>query len=202
MKKTTRKSTALVSLVLVPLNLMGLGFAGGCDSRDDSTSGSFTEPTPTPSGGTAPADAGEVVDFDARDPDDPFNLDPVTTFAGGPPATQPTTQPLASSNFAHMPAHQSGAYTHYRSGGMAFIPVPIPFRPGYRPAYRGAYRAPQYGSTGYRPGYPTQRSPTPSYSRPGPSAGSSSSSSSGVSRGGFGSSGRASGAGSSGSSGS
>jgi hypothetical protein len=188
MKKNTRKSTALISLVLVPMNLLGLGFTGGCDSREDSAPGSFSQ-SATP----AETDEGEVIDFDARDPDDVFNLDPVSNFAGGPPATQPTTQPLASSGFASQTPHHSGTYTHYRSGG-GFMFVPIPFRTGYRPPYRGAYRpyyrpSPSYGSSGYSGG----SSGSSSYSRSSPSRSSSGSShSSSVSRGGFGSSGHAS----------
>jgi hypothetical protein len=182
MKKNTRKSTALISLVLVPMNLLGLGFTGGCDSRDDSGSGSFTQ---SATGDGTPD--GEVVDFDARDPDDVYNLDPVQNFAGGPPAAYPTTQPLASSGFSSVPAHHSGSYTHYHSGGVAF--VPIPFRTGYRPAYRGAVR-PYFRPS---PSYPSGGSGGSSFSRSSPSrSGSSSSHSSSVSRGGFGSSGHAS----------
>jgi hypothetical protein len=186
MNKNTRKSTALVSLVLVPLNLLGLGFTAGCDSRDD--------------GGGASGDDGEraeVVDFDYRDPNDVFTLDPVPSFAGGPPATRPTTQPLASSGFAAVPPYHSGHMTHYhRGGGVMFFPVPIPFRPGYRPPYPQAFRAPPIGSPGYRPPYRTGGSSGgfggSSYSRSSPSRSSGSSHSSSVSRGGFGSSGHAS----------
>ena len=186
MKKNTRKSTALISLVLVPMNLLGLGFSGGCDSRDDGGGGSFSQTTPEST------EEGEVIDFDARDPNDVYNLDPVNNFAGGPPATQPTTQPLASSGFATQPAHHSGTYTHYHGGG-GFIP--IPYRTGYRPVYRGAFRPIVRSSPGYVGGSSSgSRSGSSSYSRSSSSSrsGSSSSHSSSVSRGGFGSSGHAS----------
>lgn len=183
MKKNTRKSTALISLVLVPMNLLGLGFTGGCDSRDDAGS--------TFSQAASETDQGEVIDFDARDPDDVYNLDPVNNYAGGPPAAYPATQPLASSGFATQPAHHSGTYTHYHGGG-GFIP--IPYRTGYRPVYRGAFRPIIRSSPGYSGGGSGSRSSWSSgssYSRS--SSGSSySHSSSSVSRGGFGSSGHAS----------
>jgi hypothetical protein len=173
-KNPTRKSTALISLVLVPMNLLGLGFTAGCDKGDNG--GSVTDAS----------DQAEVVDFDARDPDDPYTLDPVANFAGGPPATQPTTQPLASSGFAGQSHHHYGSYTYTR-GHTTYVPVP--FRPGYRPFYRPIYRASSYassssGSSGYH-------SSGSSYSRSSPSrsSGSSSSSHSSVSRGGFGSTG-------------
>src|SRR5258706_2604880 len=92
----TRKSTALVSLVLVPLNLLGLGFAG-CDSRDDDTP-NFADAT---TGSDASTDDAGNVDFE--DPDDPFNLDPVAAADSGPLAATPTTQPLANSSFAALP---------------------------------------------------------------------------------------------------
>lgn len=191
MKNPTRKSTALVSLVLVPMNLLGLGFTAGCDSRDDnapSSAGSFTESSPT-------ADPNvEVIDFDARDPSDPFTLDPVVNPDAGPPATRPTTQPFAASGFSSQTPHQSGSYTHRTGGGFFF--VPIPFRSGYRPPFRPGFTSPHYGSTGYRPGYSNPRPGgyvpgRPGYSPSSPSR-SGPSQSSGVSRGGFGSSGKAS----------
>jgi hypothetical protein len=165
-KNKARKSTALISLVLVPMNLLGLGFTAGCDKSDDR--GSFT---------TDNGEQAEVVDFDAQDPSDPYNLNPVSNFAGGPPATQPTTQPLASSGFARYPAHHSGSYTHYRTGHTNY--VPIPYRTGYRPFYRPIYRSPSYGSSS---------SGSSGYHSSGVSRSSSSSHSS-VSRGGFGSTG-------------
>lgn len=170
-KNLTRKSTALVSLVLVPMNLLGLGFTAGCDKSDDGA-GSFTQDT----------DQAEVVDFDAQDPNDPYNLNPVSNFAGGPPATQPTTQPLASSGFARYPAHHYGSYT-YRPGHAVY--VPIPYRTGYRPIYRPIYRSSSSGSS-WSSG---SRSSGSSFSRSSPSRSSSSSHSSSVSRGGFGSTG-------------
>lgn len=179
MKKNLRKSSALISLVLVPMNLLGLGFSTGCDSRDDSGAGSFSQ-----AANDGSTEDGEVIDFDARDPNDVYNLDPVNDFSGGPPTTQPTTQPLGASGFASVPAHHSGTYTHYHGGGGY---IPIPYRTGYRPVYRGAYRpifrsSPSYGSGG-----------SSSYSRSNSSrSGSSFSHSSSVSRGGFGSSGHAS----------
>lgn len=202
MKKNTRKSSALISLVLVPMNLLGLGFTGGCDSSDDS--GSTAQTTQT--------EEGEVIDFDAADPEDVYTLDPMLDFgaAGGPPATQPSVQPLANSSFATMPAHHSGAYTYYGSNGGGFAFVPIPYRLGFRPVYRGAYRpifrdVPVYGvargssSSGgsYHGGggvYTSRgyRSSSYSSSSSGSSRSSSSSSHSSVSRGGFGSSGHAS----------
>src|SRR5687767_475357 len=132
MNKNTRKSTALVSLVLVPLNLLGLGFTG-CDSNDDGNSSptfSATDPDPT------------EVAADFADPDEPFTLDPVTNYNGtGPLAPAPTTQPLAQSAFAAQPAHPGTYYpSHYHHGGVFF--VPIPFRSGYTPPYRPLYRPP------------------------------------------------------------
>jgi hypothetical protein len=172
-KNKVRKSTAVISLVLVPMNLLGLGFTAGCDKSDDR--GSF-------SGDSGQAE--EVVDFDAQDPSDPYNLNPVSNFAGGPPATQPTTQPLASSGFARYPAHHYGAYT-YRPGHTTY--VPIPYRTGYRPVYRPMYRSSSSGSSwssgssGYHPSGVSRSTPSRSSS--------SSSHSSSVSRGGFGSTG-------------
>jgi hypothetical protein len=208
MKKNTRKSSALISLVLVPMNLLGLGFTGGCDSSDDSGS-TAQQATQT--------EEGEVIDFDAADPEDVYNLDPVVDFGmSGPPATQPSVQPVANSSFATVPAHHSGAYTYYGSNGGGFAFVPIPYRLGFRPIYRGAYRpiyrdVPVYGATGgggsssssggySRGGSYSSRgyrssSSSSSYWSSGSSRSSSSSSSShsssSVSRGGFGSSGHA-----------
>jgi hypothetical protein len=173
-KNKVRKSTAVISLVLVPMNLLGLGFTAGCDKSDDR--GSFTEG----------ADQAEVVDFDAQDPSDPYNLNPVSNFAGGPPATQPTTQPLAASGFARYPAHHSGAYT-YRPGHATYVPVP--YRPGYRPSYRPTYRSSSSGSSWSSSSSRYRSSGSSSYSRSTPSRSSSSSHSSNVSRGGFGSTG-------------
>lgn len=203
MKKNTRKSSALISLVLVPMNLLGLGFTGGCDSSDDSGS-TAQQQTQT--------EEGEVIDFDAADPEDVYNLDPVVDFgAGGPPATQPSVQPLGSSGFATMPAHHSGAYTYFGANGGGFAFVPIPYRLGFRPIYRGAYRpiyrdVPAYGATGgggssssggyshggvyYSRGYRSSSYWSSGSSRSSSSSSSSHSSSS-VSRGGFGSSGHA-----------
>jgi len=171
-KNKARKSTALISLVLVPMNLLGLGFTAGCDKSDDR--GSFT---------TDNGDQAEVVDFDAQDPSDPYTLEPVYNFAGNPPATRPATQPLASSGFAHYPAHHYGSYTYYR-GHTNY--VPIPYRTGYRPIYRPVYRSSSYGSSssgssGYHPSGVSRSTPSRSSS--------SSSHSSSVSRGGFGSTG-------------
>jgi hypothetical protein len=173
---TRRKSTALVSLVLVPLNLMGLGFTG-CDSRDDAPQ-SVTQGN---------GDGDEVVDFDYRDPDDPYTLDPVTNYQGGP-TTMPTTQPLGSSGFATMPQRHYGSYSSsYYGGGVHFVPVP--YRVGYRPIYRSS---PGWGwsSSGYHSsGSSSSARPGVSRSWSGSSSGSSHSSS--VSRGGFGSTGHA-----------
>src|SRR5215217_4781066 len=83
----TRKSTALISLVLVPMNLLGLGFAG-CDSRDDDANSQYSASDPV------------------------YNLDPVPNPTGGPvpgPVAYPATQPLASSGFV------SGSHTGYHS---------------------------------------------------------------------------------------
>ena len=203
MKKNTRKSSALISLVLVPMNLLGLGFTGGCDKSDDS--GSTAQTTQT--------EEGEVIDFDVADPEDVYNLDPVLDFgASGPPATQPSVQPVANSAFATMPAHHSGAYTYYGPSGGGFAFVPIPYRLGFRPAYRGAYRpiyreVPVYAGGGsssssgyhggggyYSRGYRSSSSSGSYWSSSSGSRSSSSSSShssSSVSRGGFGSSGHA-----------
>ena len=199
MKNPTRKSTALVSLVLVPMNLLGLGFTAGCDSRDDNaqtSAGSFSESQPPPT--NIDGDLVEVIDFDAADPNDPFTLDPVTGPQPVPPTTQPTTQPLAKSNFASQTPYRSGTYTHSRAGGGFFF-VPIPFRSGYRPMYRPGFVSPHYGAGGFRPGYAPgrpgytpPRPGTPGYSQSTPSRSGSPSHSSGVSRGGFGSSGHAS----------
>jgi uncharacterized membrane protein YgcG len=168
MGKRTRKSTALVSLVLVPLNLMALGFTG-CDSRDDKPD--FSATTSDEAG-----DASATADFaagDFEDPDDPFNLDPVpagTDVRG--PTTFPTTQPLGGSAFAALPPNPANHYrsTHY---GPGILFLPIPFRTGYQPPYRPGYRSSQ-GTSVFR-------------SSPGRSS-SSISHSSGTSRGGFGSS--------------
>src|SRR5687768_4149938 len=111
MNKNTRKSTAIVSLVLVPLNLLGLGFTG-CDSKDD-------DGTAQTCG--AAEDTATYPDF--ADPDEPYTLDPVPNYAGGGPlAPGPTTQPLAQSNFANQPAHPATHYgSHYHHGGIMFI---------------------------------------------------------------------------------
>lgn len=166
MNKNTRKSTAIVSLVLVPLNLLGLGFTG-CDSRDDDGTPTFSS-----------ADDGTESLADFADPDEPYTLDPVTNYTGtGPLAPAPTTQPLAQSAFASQPANPGTYYgSHYHHGGVMFIP--IPFRAGYAPPFRPLYRPPVGRS------YPSYARSTPSHS------GVSRSSSSSVSRGGFGSSGR------------
>src|SRR5207302_369459 len=55
MGNRTRKSTALVSLVLVPLNLLGLGFAG-CDSRDDNADFATSAPASNDAGDASPGD--------------------------------------------------------------------------------------------------------------------------------------------------
>jgi hypothetical protein len=125
MNKNTRKSTALLSLVLVPLNLLGLGFTG-CDSQDDDN-------PPTVS---ATDDDGNT-DFEVVD--DGFNLDPVpSSDVGGAAPAVPTTQPLAQSSFASQPGYAS---THrYHTGGGVFI-LPIPYRTGYTPPYRPVYRS-------------------------------------------------------------
>jgi hypothetical protein len=172
MNRNTRKSTALVSLVLVPLNLLGLGFAG-CDSQDDNSSPSITA---TESGNE---DEGQV---DFAEADDGFNLDPVPNTGGVGPVVD-TTQPLAQSTFASQPAHPatySASHYHHSGGGVVFLP--IPYRTGYAPPYRPVYRS-----------SPVNRS-SPSFARSssGSSSGvSRSSSSSSVSRGGFGSTGHA-----------
>jgi uncharacterized membrane protein YgcG len=167
MGNRTRKSTALVSLVLVPLNLMALGFTG-CDSRDDNADFSTSA-----SDEAGDASAGDFAAGDFEDPDDPFNLDPLpagTEIRG--PTTFPTTQPLGGSAFAALPPNPANHYrsTHY---GPGVVFLPIPFRTGYQPPYRPGYRA--------SPGSSVLRS----------SSGRSSSSishSSGTSRGGFGAS--------------
>ena len=93
MKHLPRKSTAFITLVLVPINLLGLGFTG-CDSRDDDViTGADVAQTDT--------------DFDTVDPDDVFNLDPVPPPANGPLA-YPATQPIANSAFASQPADLAG----------------------------------------------------------------------------------------------
>jgi hypothetical protein len=169
MKPAARKSTALISLVLVPLNLLGLGFAG-CDSRDDDQTSNFA--TATTEGGDASADGDDSTGFDFEDPDDPFNLDPVVAPATGAagPIAYPTTQPLASSSFATLPPNH---VTHYYHSGPGVIFLPIPFRTGYQPPYRAPFRT--SSSSVFR-------------SSPSHSSGVSRSSSSGTSRGGFGSS--------------
>ena len=130
MKKTTRKSSTFVSLVLVPLNLMGLGFTG-CDSQDDDA---------FPNG----ADVAEAdVDFAAADPNDVFNLDPAPSYAGGP-TTVPATQPLGASPFAAQPAYGSGYHSSYSHSGILFVPVP--YRSGYRPPIFSSSRS--WGSSG------------------------------------------------------
>src|SRR3569832_2403076 len=116
MKKNVRKSSAYVTLVLVPLNLLGLGFTG-CDSQDDDNGADVSSP--------------ENVDFEASDPNDVFNLDPVTNQVGGP-TTQPSGQPLASSSFASQPAY----HTTYSHSGIIFYSTP----------YRFGYHAPVFSS--------------------------------------------------------
>lgn len=112
MKQLPRKSSALITLVLVPLNLMGLGFVG-CDSRDDDV--------------ITGADVAQTnSDFETADPDDVFNLDPVPPPANGPLA-YPATQPIAHSSFARQTPYHS-TYSH---SGVIFMP--IPYRTGYQP---------------------------------------------------------------------
>jgi hypothetical protein len=127
MNKNTRKSTALVSLVLVPLNLLGLGFTG-CDTQDDNT----------PSYSATDADGNSDGTGDFEEVDDGFNLDPVPSAdvtAAAP--TVPTTQPLARSSFATQPGYPTH---HYHSGG-GIVFLPIPYRTGYSPPYRPTYRS-------------------------------------------------------------
>jgi len=132
MKKNTRKSSAFISLVLVPLNLMGLGFTG-CDSRDDDVVGADVEQA--------------NVDFDSTDPNDVFNLEPVADSQGGPVA-YPATQPLAASGFASQPAYHS-TYSH---SGIIFVPVP--YRTGYRPPLFGVGSSrSSFGSSGVSRSY-------------------------------------------------
>ncbi len=127
MKQLPRKSTAFISLVLVPMNLLGLGFTG-CDSRDDEViTGADVAQTDT--------------DFDTVDPDDVFNLDPVPPPANGP-LTYPATQPIAQSAFAGQPSHHF-TYSH---SGMMFLP--IPFRTGYQPPRYYSSRSSSFGSSG------------------------------------------------------
>lgn len=173
METRTRKSTALISLVLVPLNLLGLGFAG-CDTRDDDPASNFASATDN---GSA-ADGDDAAGFDFEDPSDPFNLDPVDAptaggSAGTGPVAYPTTQPLAQSSFATLPPNH---VTHYYHSGPGIIFLPIPFRTGYQPPYRAPFRTSSSSSSVFR-------------SSPSRSSGvSRSSSSAGTSRGGFGSS--------------
>jgi hypothetical protein len=170
MGNTTRKSTALISLVLVPLNLLGLGFAG-CDSRDDTPD--FSQATNASD--ASPDDAENNVDFE--DPADPFNLDPVPAdnvpTTSGPVASAPTTQPLARSSFAALPPNHA-MHSYHSGGGVLF--VPIPFRSGYTPPYRPS------------PSFRTSSSSSVYRSSPSRSSDGSFSHSSGTSRGGFGSS--------------
>jgi len=171
MGKRTRKSTALVSLVLVPLNLMALGFTG-CDSRDDNADFSASA-TAGDEAGDASA-AGDFAAGDFEDPDDPFNLDPLPAGAEvRGPTTFPTTQPLGGSAFSALPPNPANHYrsTHY---GPGVLFLPIPFRIGYQPPYRAGYRSSPSSSSVFR-------------SSPGRSSSSVSHSSS-TSRGGFGSS--------------
>ena len=194
MKKNTRKSTALISMVLVPLGLAGLGFTG-CDDKPSTDQTAY-------SGTETDSDATETV-ADFGDEDDVFTLDPVpapdfppgSAAAGIGPVTWPTTQPLAQSSFAPLPSYSS-THRHYSSGGVFFWP--IPYRTGYSPMH-WSYN---YGRPTYRPSTPIYRSSpgfrtsTPRSSGSGSSfsSRSSSSGSSGVSRssntsrGGFGSS--------------
>src|SRR6266581_3335336 len=116
MEKNTRKSSAIISLVLVPLNLMGLGFTGGCDSRDDDL--------PNADFATAGGQVENAGDATFEDPDDPYNLDPIQNTGG--PTTQPS-QTVGNSSFAHYgPSH-----VYYHGSGIHFIP--IPYRTGYQP---------------------------------------------------------------------
>jgi hypothetical protein len=161
MKKNIRKSSALITLVLVPLNLLGLGFTG-CDSRDDDA---------VVDNGADVSDEG--VDFDATDPDDVFNLDPVPSYTGGP-TIYPATQPLANSSFAALPTYSTGyRSSSYYHSGIYFVPVP--YRLGYSPPMFSSNRT--FSRSGVSRSY---------------SSGSSFSHSSGTSRGGFGSMGHAS----------
>jgi hypothetical protein len=172
MEPAARKSTALISLVLVPLNLLGLGFAG-CDSRDDDQTSNFATAT-TEGGDASAADGDDAAGFDFEDPNDPFNLDPVDAAAAGAgPLAYPTTQPLAQSSFATLPPNH---VTHYYHSGPGVVFLPIPFRTGYQPPYRAPFRTSSSSSSSvFR-------------SSPSHSSGVSHSSSSGTSRGGFGSS--------------
>jgi hypothetical protein len=211
-KNTRRKSTAIVSLVLVPMNLLGLGFVGGCDNSSDSNVSSDPTYQSADAGGepgyvaAGLSDPAAAADLDFADPEDPFNLDPVTlTYGPIPtPLVYPTTQPVAASNFANQRPHSASSYSHHyyhRSGGMMFLPVPIPFRSGYTPPYRPVYR-PSYASpsAGFSYARPSTTPPPArqTYTRSSPGVGSNTGSSS-VSRGGFGSSGRSTASSSSGS---
>jgi len=168
METRTRKSSALISLVLVPLNLMGLGYVAGCDSRSDDERAADAEFAAA----VQQAENG-AGDASFEDPDDPYTLDPVENVTTGP-TTQPS-QTVGNSNFAHYPNR-----IYYHTSGVHFIP--IPYRTGYQPMF---YTRPNPGvsrswsssssSSGFRP--------TGSSSR----VGSSISHSSGTSRGGFGS---------------
>jgi len=166
METAARKSTALISLVLVPLNLLGLGFTG-CDSRDDDPATNFASAT----------DGGDAEGFDFEDPNDPFNLDPVAApvagAGGAGPVAYPTTQPLAQSSFAALPPNH---VTHYYHSGPGIIFLPIPFRTGYQPRYRAPFLTSSSSSSSVFRSSPSR------------SSGVSRSLSSGTSRGGFGSS--------------
>jgi hypothetical protein len=174
MESRARKSTALISLVLVPLNLLGLGFVAGCDSRDNEETPNFASSTD----GSNTADGDETAGVDFEDPDDPFNLDPVDAPAtasdtGASPVAYPTTQPLARSSFATLPPNHVTHYYHHSGPSVVFLP--IPFRTGYQPPYRAPFHSSSSSSSVFR-------------SSPSHSSGVSRSSSSGTSRGGFGSS--------------
>jgi hypothetical protein len=193
-RAAARKSTALITLALVPLNLMGLGFTG-CDSQDDAAV-SGNDYAQQAVNVEAPED-GSLFTADFPDPDDPFTLDPLPVPVNGPTtrptsATQPAPAQVGKTAFANQPSYGSARTSTYHGG---FLFLPIPYGPSYRPPYRppsaftggGGYSR---GYSGYSRGY----TPAPRYS--GTSGGLSRSTgssgvshSSGTSRGGFGSTG-------------
>jgi len=175
------KSTALITLALVPLGLLGLGYVA-CD-RD-------------PEIQTVEATEDEDFGVERTEPGEP-EIRPVLasdTTASPTGIVGPDGQPFD-------PNRTYEAHPTYGWRPMGFFPIFMPMPmwsvPTYRPIYRPGYAGPRYGSSYTRVYRPTPSSGyRPSYSSGGgysrSSGGSSSSSShssysSGTSRGGFGS---------------
>jgi len=177
-----RKSTALITLALVPLGLLGLGYVA-CDREPEQQAFEATE---------------EDFGVERTVPGEPEMRPMLATGANA--ATQPTGV-MGPDGQPYDPNRTYEATPTYAMRQSSFFPmfIPIPMWrvPTYRPIYRPGYTGPRYGNSYsriYRPspfsGYRPPIGGGGGYSRStgGSSPSRSSGYSSGTNRGGFGSS--------------